>query len=406
MSRTLAKLKAMPTIGKVLIIISYDSESKRIRNTYQLIIINTKFELIKMTKLADLETQNSEPDSLLDFAVIGAGIAGLTAASEISRRGYKLAVFEKARGTGGRLSSKRVADDDGQFMAFDIGCVSMTGASEKFSKQLRDWHLKGVIEPWWKDDQELTHYVAVPRNSALTRYLSKNLACHFSTQVSSIKIIDNIWHLFTYDDVGEKLLVRARNVIIATPSPQAFDLLPAGSHLKRELEKVEVGAQWVMGLELDNTLSSAHPILYPNSDIIFSISQESRKPKRRDNLGHGDHVHGSTILQIQATSDWTRQHLESTHEQVSSALLEELKQHVQPPIGILNSYVHRWLYSCVVAGLDTSGGYLWNEDGLGLIGDYLSNNAYGVESAWLSGKQLADWLTLTNAVENVETIDR
>jgi renalase len=354
-----------------------------------------------MTHAAHLETQNLDPDTLLDFAVIGAGIAGLTAASEISRRGYKLAVFEKARGTGGRLSSKRVANADGKFMAFDLGCVSLTGATESFSQQLKDWHLKGVIEPWCNDDQELTHYVAVPRNSALTRYLSKNLACHFSTQVSSIKHIDNIWHLFTQDDDGERLLIKSRNVIIATPSPQAFNLLPAGSHLKHELEKVEVGAQWVMGLELDNTLSSAHPILYPNSDIIFSISQESRKPKRRDNLAHGDHVYGSTILQIQATSDWTRQHLELTHEQVSSALLGELEHHIQPPIGIINAYVHRWLYSCVVAGVDTTSGYLWDEDGLGLIGDYLSNNAYGVESAWLSGKQLADWLTLTNSAENV-----
>jgi renalase len=403
MSRTLVKLKAMTTIGKVLIIISYIPESKRIRCTYKMAIINNKFEFIKMTNLADLETQNSEPDTLLDFAVIGAGIAGLTAATEISKRGYKLAVFEKARGTGGRLSSKRVADVDGQFMAFDLGCVSMTGASKNFSQQLKDWYLKGVIEPWFKDAHELTHYVAVPRNSALTRYLSKNLACHFSTQVSSIKRTNNIWHLFTQDINGERLLAKARNVIIATPSPQASDLIPAGSHLKRELEKVEIGAQWVMGLELDNTLSSAHPILYPDSDIIFSVSQESRKPKRRDNLGHGnhDHVHGSTILQIQATSDWTRQHLESTDEQVSSALLRELEHHVQSPIGIVNAYVHRWLYSCVVAGVDTKGGYLWDEDGLGLVGDYLSNDAYGVESAWLSGKQLADRLTLTNPAENI-----
>jgi renalase len=403
MSRTLVKLKAMTTIGKVLIIISYIPESKRIRCTYKMAIINNKFEFIKMTNLADLETQNSEPDTLLDFAVIGAGIAGLTAATEISKRGYKLAVFEKARGTGGRLSSKRVADVDGQFMAFDLGCVSMTGASKNFSQQLKDWHLKGVIEPWFKDAHELTHYVAVPRNSALTRYLSKNLACHFSTQVSSIKRTNNIWHLFTQDINSERLLAKARNVIIATPSPQASDLIPAGSHLKRELEKVEIGAQWVMGLELDNTLSSAHPILYPDSDIIFSVSQESRKPKRRDNLGHGnhDHVHGSTILQIQATSDWTRQHLESTDEQVSSALLRELEHHVQSPIGIVNAYVHRWLYSCVVAGVDTKGGYLWDEDGLGLVGDYLSNDAYGVESAWLSGKQLADRLTLTNPAENI-----
>jgi renalase len=355
-----------------------------------------------MTQPADFETQHPELNSLLDFAVIGAGVAGLTAASEISKRGYKLAVFEKARGTGGRLSSKRVANGDGQFMAFDLGCVSITGASEAFSQQLNDWHLKGVVEPWCKDNQDLTNYVAVPRNSALTRYLSKDVACHFSTRVSSIKFIGDIWHLFTQGDDGEKLLVKARKVIIATPPPQAFDLLPPTSHLKRKLEKVEVGAQWVMGLELDNTLSAAHPIHYPNSDIIFSISQESRKPKRKDGLGHSEnnHEHSSTILQIQASSDWTHKNLELTHQQVTSALLGELEHHLPAPLEIINAYVHRWLYSCVIAGVDTRSGYLWDEDGLGLIGDYLSNDAYGVESAWLSGKRLANWLTLTNPAGN------
>jgi hypothetical protein len=32
-----------------------------------------------------------------------------------------------------------------------------------------------------------------------------------------------------------------------------------------------------------------------------------------------------------------------------------------------------------------------------VVGDYLNNDFYGVESAWLSGKQLADWLVLTDS---------
>jgi renalase len=352
-----------------------------------------------MTQLAQLETQIPKLDTLLDFAIIGAGIAGLTAASKISDEGHKVAVFEKARGTGGRLSSKRITGGDGEFMAFDLGCASITGVSDAFSDQLEDWHSKGVVEPWCLDHQNLTHYVAVPRNSALTRYLSKELECHFSTRVSSIHRVHDIWYLFTNEDEheGEKLLVMAKNVIIAAPPSQAFDLLPSDSRLKGELEKVKVGAQWVMGLEIGNALSGSHPIQYPQSDIIYSISQESRKPGRRDSDSHNENDLGPIILQIQANSDWTRRHLDSTKEQVIEALSAELEHCIQQPLEVINAYVHRWLYSCVAQGLETREGYLWDEAGLGLIGDYLGNGDYGVESAWLSGKQLADWLTLIDS---------
>jgi renalase len=350
-----------------------------------------------MTQLSHSETQDTKIDTVLDFAVIGAGVAGLTAANKVSAKGYSVAVFEKARGTGGRLSSKRVVGDNGEFMAFDLGCVSITGKSEAFSDQLEDWHSKGVLEPWCVDYQNLTHYVAVSRNSALTRYLSKNLDCHFSIRVSSIQRVNGIWHVFILENEVEKLLAMAKNVIIAAPPAQAFDLLPSNSHLKSKLEKVQMGAQWVMGLEIDNALSGSHPIQYPQSEIIYSISQESRKPGRRDSESHNENDLGPIILQVQASSDWTRLHLDSTKEQVIAALSAELEHCIQQPLEVINAYVHRWLYSCVSQGLEIREGYLWDEEGLGLIGDYLSKDYYGVESAWLSGKQLADWLTLTDS---------
>jgi renalase len=357
-----------------------------------------------MNQLTELESEQTEQDELLDFAVIGAGIAGLTAASNIIVSGYSVAVFEKARGTGGRLSSKRVTYDNGESMAFDLGCVSLTGESSAFSEQLQRWHSKGVIAPWWKNDQNQTHYVALPRNSGLTRHLSTNIECHFSKKITSIQRIDDIWHLFSDDGENVKLLARSKNVIIAAPPAQAYDLLPAEHHFKRDLENVTVGAQWVMGLEVDNDLSASSVINYPQSDCVFSISQESRKPGRRDSDAHTDNGCSSIILQIQARADWTQQHLELSHEEVCSVLIGELEHQLQQPLSILNAYAHRWLYSCVTQGIDNQQGYLWDEQGLGVIGDYfniatkIDSNTHvkGVESAWLSGKQLSDWLTLAS----------
>jgi renalase len=352
----------------------------------------------------EITVLQAEQDELLDFAVIGAGIAGLTVASNIDALGYRVAVFEKARGTGGRLSSKRVASDDGEFMAFDLGCVSITGESSAFSEQLQRWHSGGVIAPWWKDHQNQTHYVALPRNSGLTRHLSTNIECHFSKKITSIQRINGVWHLFNDNAENIKLLVRSKNVIIAAPPAQAYDLLPADHRFKRDLDNVTVDAQWVVGLEADNDLSASSVITYPQSDSIFSISQESRKPGRRDSDDHGDNECSSIILQIQASAAWTQQHLELPHEEVCRVLIGELEHQLQQPLSIVNAYAHRWLYSCVTQGIDNQQGYLWDDEGLGVIGDYFNiqtktdsnTHVKGIESAWLSGKQLSTWLALAS----------
>ena len=61
---------------------------------------------------------NNHPGGeMWDVAVIGAGIAGLTAARHLHQAGYRILVLEKSRGLGGRLATRRV---DGQ--PIDHGC--------------------------------------------------------------------------------------------------------------------------------------------------------------------------------------------------------------------------------------------------------------------------------------------
>jgi predicted NAD/FAD-dependent oxidoreductase len=85
-------------------------------------------------------------------------------------------------------------------------------------------------------------------------------------------------------------------------------------------------------------------------------------------------------------------------EQISDLLINELERHLEQSLNIKHSYAHRWLYSCVAQGIQAREGYLWDEQGIGLIGDYINTEFEGVESAWLSGKQLAEWITLNNTV--------
>ena len=62
-------------------------------------------------------------------AVIGAGIAGLACARELARADARVTVFERSRGLGGRLGTRRQGN-----LAFDHGAQYITSRSHSFVK--------------------------------------------------------------------------------------------------------------------------------------------------------------------------------------------------------------------------------------------------------------------------------
>ena len=53
---------------------------------------------------------------MLDFFVVGSGISGSTIAYLLSKR-FKVEIFDKAKGSGGRSSNKKLKDN----LSFDHG---------------------------------------------------------------------------------------------------------------------------------------------------------------------------------------------------------------------------------------------------------------------------------------------
>ncbi len=341
-----------------------------------------------MTQLNNTYTNNTHTNEALDFLVIGAGISGLSFANKMQSLGVSIAVFEKARGTGGRISSKRVTNSQRQNMDFDLGCSSFVGHTKPFKAQLNQWHQDRVIEPWFKDDQDNLHYVAVSRNSALTRYLSNNLTCHFSTKIESIRKNNQLWEVSYINENGINHYVHAKNIILATPAPQACDLLPDEIKIKANIKGVSIAAQWVLAVELENESLNLTDLSFPNNDVIHSISIESNKPRRT-------HTRNTTILQIQASAPWSQNNIDTDKALVETSILKQLEQIIGQPVLALNSHLHRWLYSTVSRGLESQLPYIWHKPstsalGLGIIGDYFNTEHLGIEASWYSATALAE----------------
>ena len=77
------------------------------------------------------------------IAIIGAGIAGLTALQALKQQDCSVTVFDKSRGSGGRLSSKKSGAS-----SWDMGAQFMRAHTKEFKAQLKAWETDGWIAHW------------------------------------------------------------------------------------------------------------------------------------------------------------------------------------------------------------------------------------------------------------------
>ena len=86
-----------------------------------------------------MSTKSNRPQ----VAVVGAGLSGMSCASRLHQAGWCVTVFEKSRGPGGRMSTRR---SDGT--SFDHGAQYFTARSTEFQQQVHQWQLDGVVAVW------------------------------------------------------------------------------------------------------------------------------------------------------------------------------------------------------------------------------------------------------------------
>lgn len=78
-----------------------------------------------------------------DIVIVGAGVSGLSCARELSRRGLRTVVLERAHGVGGRCATRHV---DGQ--PVDFGCPFLHARTSEFGEILNALPPDGKIPGW------------------------------------------------------------------------------------------------------------------------------------------------------------------------------------------------------------------------------------------------------------------
>ncbi|MFD2642404.1 NAD(P)/FAD-dependent oxidoreductase [Pseudomonas japonica] len=316
------------------------------------------------------------------IAIIGAGIAGLSAAQALQKEGLTVHLFDKGHGSGGRMASKR-----SEVGALDLGAQYFTARDRRFVEQIQQWQEKGWVAEWkpqlynYRDGQltpspdEQVRWVGVPRMSAITRGLLKDVTVNFSCRITEVFRGKQYWHLQDTEGCSHGPFSR---VIVAVPAPQATPLLAATPKLAAAAAGVQMEPTWAVALGFDTPLDTPMQGCFVQDCALDWLARNRSKPGREEHLD---------TWVLHATSAWSKQHIDLQKETVIEQLLGDFAELVGCAVPAPSfSLAHRWLYA------RPAGNHEWGvladaDQGLYACGDWCLSGR--VEGAWLSGQEAA-----------------
>jgi renalase len=262
--------------------------------------------------------------------IVGAGLSGLMAAQSLTRAGHDVTVFDKGRGVGGRLATRRIGD-----ATLDHGAQFFTVRSEEFATHVNDWITAGVAHEWCRgfdSDEGHPRYAGSKGMSGIAKHLASGLDIRTSALVFSLERTASGYNVITDDGVAHA----CDKVLLTAPIPQSFSLMFGGAiEMPEEMRTIDYDRTLGLLAVLD---SDTHNVQSPggmqNPDDVFSFIG--------DNSAKG--ISATHALTFHANPEWSRTHFDLELDEIHSLLLTAAR----PWLGdakILESQPKKWRFA-------------------------------------------------------------
>ncbi len=315
-------------------------------------------------------------------AVIGAGMAGLTCARYVQRHGFQPTLFEKSRGLGGRLATRRA--DDG--IAFDHGAQYITMHSVAFQRFMGEameagaadyWHPSQIEQlPGSRAEQAQDWLVGTPAMNRLVKPLAEGLAVRLSTQITAMERDGIGWRLATEDALHDP---RFNFVVCTAPAPQTRALLTSEPSMGEALAEVSIAPCWALMLMFETPFEPGFDVRRSPSQDIAWIARNSSKPQRN---GTED------CWVIHASAPWSEQNLELDRDEAAARMIALLPGAFGRDLpSVRYATAHRWRHALATKPLGRP--YLCSTDQTLFVGGDWCVGAR-VEAAFESGRAIAE----------------
>jgi renalase len=310
--------------------------------------------------------------------IIGAGMAGLSAALELQKNGWGVTVLDKGRGVGGRLATRRI--ENGRA---DHGAQYFSAKIPEFQKFVSDLQSAGIVSEWPPVGGIFTNprFVGTDGMNAIAKYMAKNLT--LKTNEKAVLICGNKNECEVVTESGATY--KANRLIVTAPVPQIEALLKDS--------QIELN---------ENERAAFHSVQYaPCIAVMVVLKQKSKIPNPgflkfdtgpvawvADNFQKGISLHTHTIT-IHASAQFSEERLELDQTETAQMMLDSVKEWIDVET-IATLSVHHWRYS-LAEKRHSAPFVVCNESFPILVG----GDGFGmgnVEGAFVSGLQMAESL--------------
>lgn len=321
---------------------------------------------------------------MITIAIIGAGLSGLTAAS-ILKNHARVTIFEKSRGVGGRMATRR-----SEPFSFDHGAQFFKVRSDAFQSFINPMIARGIIKNWdarfveiqerkivkqniW--DEHYPHYVGVPAMNSIAKFIAADLDIQLGTQISALEKVGSHWALY---DNNKVQLGQYDWVISAIPAEQASTILPQEFIYSKAVNSTKMKACFSLMLGFEQHIPLAFEAALVAGEDISWISVNSSKPERT----------GGTSLLIHSTNKWADRHINDDRAYVMDYLCSQLSDIIQLDISKAS---HRDIHAWRFANIDKQNGathLIDTRQKIAVCGDWCIQGR--VEAAFKSGYDSAN----------------
>lgn len=300
------------------------------------------------------------------IAIIGAGISGLACAARLTEAGFNPIVFDKGRGIGGRLATRRAEPG----LQFDHGAQYFTARTKAFESVIGRAQNAGMVGEWKFGSRP--RWVGIPGMNGLAKFLAEGLIVHQGAYVSGVRKVDGGW-AFT---VGTEVQVAAK-IVITVPAPQIGAMLDDPNPFAKALNDVEMLPCLSLMVAFETERRAPLIARRDTEDALSWIALDSSKPGRTTR----------NCWVAQASPAWSATHLEAEPSEIAVRMLPMICDRLGYSVSdAVHAVAHRWRYAAVSRPLGRP--FLKNQEGsLYLGGDWCLDAR--VEAAWTSGNAIA-----------------
>jgi renalase len=270
---------------------------------------------------------------LVRIVVVGAGVAGLTAARSLGSRGHDVLVLDKGRSPGGRMATRRIGG-----ATIDHGAQFFTVRGDAFAAQVASWQADGVVRVWChgftNDGDGYPRYVGTRGMSAITKHMAAGVDVRCGAMVFAIRRTGTDRH--GWDVIVDDGTVHRADAVVSTcPLPQTFSLLfEAGVDMPRTLVAGDYERTLTLLAVLDGPSAVPSPGGVQQPDGIFSFVG--------DNAAKG--ISTVSAVTLHAAPAWSAVHWD--HDR--TAVHDTLADAARPWLGsarLVDSQVKRWRFA-------------------------------------------------------------